>query len=119
MRSALLLYFLETYKGFLVPPWLQLGIGNALSSGPGGDVREQILRRMKLVIAGGTIMKGADFFSPMMRPRQRLQSGDLLDHARFARFLQFSGQSWSVFEFLAGPEALRNDWGDSARFYRT
>ena len=29
MRSALLLYFLETYKGFLVPPWLQLGIGNA------------------------------------------------------------------------------------------
>ena len=105
IRSGLALYFLEAYKRFLPPNWLQAGISGFLICEPGDDSRRQRDRRMKAALANGTILSAAELF-PQIPARQVFrQIRAQADPVTFARNVQFRGQSWSVLEYLAGPEA--------------
>ena len=104
-RSGFALYFLESYKRFLPPYWLQSGIRHSLSWGPGVDARVHLNRSMKVALSSGTVLGAAELFPPIPVRELLRQLRAQSDHASFARLAQFRSQGWSVFEFLAGPEA--------------
>jgi hypothetical protein len=102
---GLVMSFLEAYKRFLPPNWLQGGISASLACEPGGEAREHLKRSMKAAIAAGRALAAADLFPPMPLGQFLKQLRTQADHQVFARMTQFREQSWSVFEYLAGPLA--------------
>ena len=95
-------YFLETYKGFVPPFWLYQGIAGALAADD--DDRARLNRRIIVAHASGTALAAAELFHVKPRALFRLLR-DWYDHANFARLTQFSAQSWSVVDYLVGPDA--------------
>jgi hypothetical protein len=105
MRTGLVLYLLESFKGYHPAYWLQSGISSHLSTDQGADAREHLKRRMKVSLANGAALRAAELTSKLTPLRTREQLGSLVDHSSFARVMQRRGQSWSVIEYLAGAEA--------------
>ena len=104
LRAGFVLYLLETLRGSLSAHWLQSGLSAALSAGS-GNIREQVLRRMKVAVHNGMTLKAPEFFSRLTAFQTRELIGPLVDHDRFAMFAQLRAQSCSLIEYLAGPEA--------------
>jgi hypothetical protein len=104
-RTGLVLYFLESFKGFHPAYWLQSGISSLLSADPGTDAREHLNRRMKAALANGCTLNADEFTTQLTPSRAREQMGALVDHSAFVRVFQLRGQSWSVIEYLEGSSA--------------
>jgi hypothetical protein len=105
LKIGLVLYLLESFKGFHPDYWLQSGISSSLSTDSGTDAREHLNRRMKVALANGSALNAAELTSKLTPLRAREHVGALVDHSSFARVSQLRGQSWSVFEYLAGADA--------------
>jgi hypothetical protein len=105
IRAGFVLYFLECYKGFLPPTWLQMGVGGVLATDQAGDARAQLIRRMKVSLANRTALSAAELFQQRRAREVFKQLNAQSEHDPFARFTQFRGQSWSVVEYLAGRDA--------------
>ena len=84
-------------------PWLQRGISRTLVADP--DDRVRLNRKMLASLSKGTTL-AADLFHLNDRELAKLLKG-WSDHGNFERYEQFSAQSWSVFDYLAGTTRLR------------
>jgi hypothetical protein len=85
------------------PPsaWLQRGISRSLASDP--DDRARLNRKMLASLSRGTAC-AADLFKFNDKELVKLLK-HWSDHRNFDRYEQFSAQSWSVFDYLAGTHA--------------
>ena len=104
IRAGFVLYFLEAYKRFLAPNWLQLGISGALAHNPGGDDCARLNRRMRVSLDNGKALVAAELFQQLSTHGLFKLVRAQADHDSFARFMQFRGQCWSVVEYLIGSD---------------
>jgi hypothetical protein len=103
-RVLFVFYLLDMHKGFLPAVWLQSGISGALGNDPGSDCLRHVNRRMKVSLSKGTALDAAELFSTSPRALFRRTRGSA-DFANFERLCRFTGQSWSVVEYLIGADA--------------
>jgi hypothetical protein len=97
-------YFMEMFKNFFPPPWLSHGLGNVLASGGDGAELAHLNRRMLASLTRGTSLASADLLH--YKPRAAVRHLNRWhEHGIFAHYAQFSAQSWSLVEYLAGMQA--------------
>ena len=103
-RSLFGFALLDELKGFLLPPWLQQGIGNLLAGGSVQDDLSRLNRKLVVSLARGTALEAEDLFDRSPRKVVKLARG-WYDHDTFVRFTHYNAQSWSVVEYLGGVAA--------------
>jgi len=110
LRTLFQNYLLDSYKGFLPAPWLNLGLARLLAGAedPGASARLQ--RKMMAALARGDQLSAAELFQ--LKPRMLFQKAktwrNFDDYVFFALLVN---QSCSVVEYLAGrsaPDERRN-----------
>ncbi len=100
-------FFLEVSPGDVAAAWLQRGVSRILTSDP--DARARLNRQMLVSLSRGTTL-ATDLFTLDSKEVMKMLKG-YRDHDNFARYQQFSAESWSVSEYLGGeqaPEERRN-----------
>jgi len=105
-RSLFIFHFLKTYKGFFPPFWLLHGIGNTLADSDRRDRREILNRKMIIALARHESVDSEVFGIKKGLIVKLLRNW--YDHRSFARFSEIVVRSWSVCEFLGGPQAPRD-----------
>jgi hypothetical protein len=100
-RSLFCEYFMEGLPGGLPAAWLQRGISKVSSGDP--DDLARLNRKMLASLSRGTTL-ASELFTFDEKQLARLMR-HLDDHRNFARFEQFSDESWSVCEYLGGEHA--------------
>jgi hypothetical protein len=84
--------------------WLQRGLTSAVAVA-GGDSHDhaRLNRRMVASLSEGTSLN-TELFVLKMKDLTKLMRGSN-DHRQFQKFQQFSGQAWSIIEYLCGERA--------------
>jgi hypothetical protein len=102
-RSLFAFHCLSSYKGSFPPFWLLHGVGNSLSNAGCTDRLEILNRKMTVALAQPSAAK-FDLFNLKLRALSKLMR-NWYDQQSFSTLSELIARSWSLVEYLRGPEA--------------